>query len=1181
MRLAHIKLAGFKSFVDPTHIVLPGRLVGVVGPNGCGKSNVIDAVRWVLGESRAHALRGEVMQDVIFNGSGGRAPVSRASVELVFDNRLGQAAGPWTAYPEIAIKRVLLRDADSGYYINNQHVRRRDVADIFLGTGLGGRAYAIIEQGMITRVVEAKPEELRVYLEEAAGVSKYRERRRETEAKLSEARHNLSRVEDILRELAEQLARLEEQAKIAERYQELRHMVHTIQNLIWFIRKRDAQTARERLDREQARVQNELDAETTRLRAAEAEAESLRQRHYTLADALDARQNAFYQASAEVAGLEHELKHLRENRRRVDAQIEGLRTQFTQHQEARGQAEGELKRWREELEQAQRQLEAALAAQGAEQVLLPAVEQAWHARRAEQDQRQSLLAEARQRLNVEETHRDHATRQIEKLQAREARLMREHREVIIPEPSRVEELSLAHERAQTRLADLRDRLTHAEHESALRERLRAATRQQLDDTRAEWTALFARRDALQLLQSKLGSDDALDSWINRRGLDVLPRLWQSVRIESGWEDALEAVLRERLNGVAIGHGETDGELLVSESLESPPPGKLALFKVADGVAFESADDDFDGWRPLRNYVSLKDTAVAAALDDWLHGVYAAVDRHAAQSSSPRLPAGAALVCPEGHLFTRHGVSFYAPDSALHGVLSRQCEIEALDAQLAELDTRREREQASLDQAESAWAVSQSEISALRDACAQEQQQAHEFQVAALQAAQELDRSRERERQIERGLADYFSQVQHETVLKQTAENRVASLRADLDRLERELDCASLESETAEATFNFQREKLEGARRALASARFHAEACDGKINDIVARIQVLDEIRSEVGASLQKLLEEQSSLDEGPLCRRLQAQLEALRVEEQNLAAARDSAERAVTLLKTADETRFVAEQRLVPLREALSEVQLKEQEARLHEEQYAEQLRAAGAEEADLAGRLEKGTRVGTLQTELVRASDEIEALGAVNLAALDELKAARDREHYLASQAQDLTQAADTLQQAIVRMDREARERLRSTFDEVNRHFSELFPALFGGGEARLEMTGSDVLNTGVEIVARPPGKKNSSIHLLSGGEKALTALALIFSMFKLNPAPFCLLDEVDAPLDDRNTERYCELVRKMSEHTQFLFITHNKITMELAEQLIGVTMAEQGVSRIVAVDVEQAIKLKEEAIA
>jgi chromosome segregation protein len=397
----------------------------------------------------------------------------------------------------------------------------------------------------------------------------------------------------------------------------------------------------------------------------------------------------------------------------------------------------------------------------------------------------------------------------------------------------------------------------------------------------------------------------------------------------------------------------------------------------------------------------------------------------------------------------------------------------------------------------------------------------------------------------------------------------------------QLDVARAQFAQCERALEGQRAAAQSAERALQEAEFERKTCAARLEEMSSQQRLLEEQAAREAASLAELQAERLRFDETPLSEGLQGALAARGAREEKVGAARQAVEEVEGNVRAAEEDRLGAEHRLDPLRERINDLRLKEQEARLLEEGFSEQLREAHADEAELAAALEKGVRSGALNNEIARLNDEIGALGAVNLAALDELAAATERKSYLDAQSADLTEAMETLETAIRRIDRETRERLLATFDQVNVHLAEMFPALFGGGQAKLVLTGEEILDSGVQVIAQPPGKRNTSIHLLSGGEKALSALSLVFSLFMLNPAPFCLLDEVDAPLDDTNTERFCQLLRKMASQTQFIVISHNKITMEIAEQLIGVTMQELGVSRVVAVDVEEAMKMTEEATA
>ena len=1173
MRLKQINLAGFKSFVDPTHIPVPGQLVGIVGPNGCGKSNVIDAVRWVLGETSARHLRGDTMQDVLFNGSGQRQPVNRASVELIFDNSLGRAGGQWSSYAEISVKRVLARDDEStSYYINGVHVRRRDVADIFLGTGLGSRAYAIIEQGMISRVIEAKPEDLRIFLEEAAGVSKYRARRHETELRLQDTKENMLRVEDVRAELEKQLEHLQAQAQVATRYHELQARMRATQNLLWLLRKQDAGSQRERYARDIERAGVELEAQTAALRAAEKRLEEMREQHFRSSDAVHAAQGAFYEANAETARLEQEMAHLRENRQRVERELADLRAQIDRDRDQLAAAQAELSEWQGERSRASLRLTAAEAALKIEAGKLPVAEEAFKATRGRYEELQRTLALAEQAAGVERTKHEHARQTLEQLAQRTQRLTEERSGL---QPADAARLALLRNQIATLEEELRGYSgTLAAHEAQLPQAEQALRDWDaaVEGARERLTGIEARLQALRQLQEQVARGVQTEGWLENRGLKGAPRLWQGIRIEPGWEDALEAVLRERLNAIALERQEQ-----VETWFDQPPPGKVTMFAATREVG--QAPATLAGCEPLARYVSCADARAQSVLGEWLHRVYVIGDAAAALAARGRLPDGALLVTREGHIFTRHAVSFHAPDSELHGVLTRQREIEQLDgaldaarAEVAELRT-------AATAAEQDVQGRRARITALRDSSGERQRQTHALQLEATKLAAVDERVRSRTQQIAAELAEIDAQAGVTYGAEQAASRRIAELQSEVEALRAQLALATDLYQRAEGVLERQRSALQQARDETQAANFSKQSCESKINEIDSSVKVISEGGERLQSAFDARRKESQGFDEAPLQQRLQLALTTRTHCEQGLARARAGLEGMENSLKAVDAERHAAEQQLEPLRERSAEARLKEQEARLNEEQFAAQLAAAGANENEVARQLEKGMRPGALAADISRLGEEIYSLGAVNLAALEELEAARSRKDYLDSQSRDLNEAMATLEDAIRRIDRETRERLQHTFDEVNRHFGIMFPALFGGGQARLVLTGEEILDAGVQVTAQPPGKKNTTIHLLSGGEKALTALALVFSMFQLNPAPFCLLDEVDAPLDDHNTERFCELVRKMSQHSQFLFISHNKITMEIAEQLLGITMQEAGVSRVVAVDIEEAMKLSEAA--
>jgi chromosome segregation protein len=1167
LRLSHIKLSGFKSFVDPTHIALPGQIVGIVGPNGCGKSNVIDALRWVLGESRASALRGESMQDVIFNGSTKRKPVARASVELVFDNSLGKAAGQWSSYAEISIKRVLQRDGDSTYHINNQHVRRKDITDIFLGTGLGARAYAIIEQGMISRIIEAKPEELRVFLEEAAGVSKYRERRRETENRLRDTRENLQRVDDIRLELEKQLVHLAEQAEVARQFRALEAERTTAQHLLWLVNKQDAEARRARFAQQIEKVKTELEAETARLREVESELESARSGHFQLSDALHAKQGELYEVNAEIARLEQHIAHLNDQRERFTQQIANGERQIEQQRSQLQGVQSLLAHWQQQQQDAGGKVELCETHANTEAQHLPQAEDA--AREAQERynalQRDQLVLQ--QQLQLAETQRDHIQRNIEQLEARRSRLLLEQDNLPRPDTEALAqaqrqavELETEYRAQQQQLTQLQDQLPAADEE-------RRVLRTKAQELERQLAQVEAKLSALQQLQQQIDNDDNLKQWLASHQLDQLPRLWQSIRIEAGWEDALEAVLRERINAIALKG--------LDETAAWTPPAKLAVF-ASDGAQASIQQDA--GFESLSKFVTCQDERAAPVVADWLSGIYAVADMNLALSQRSRLSPGAWLVTPQGHLVGAHSVQFHAPDSQVHGILARQREIEALQVEVRQRSAELEQGKQRATQAEENYHAIESRIAPLRSAGSEIQDRQHTQQMQILKLTQANERSHERSTQIAHELQELADQATSEQRQQGEVVERMEVMREKTSAHESEVEQARQLASEQDGKLREQRERMQKAQHELQEARFFAKTCAEKIEDLEQNLQRIGDTQAQLEQSLAQNRDELGKLEDDGSQQSLQQALELRRGREQTLSEARNLLEQATLGLNKLEQERMACEQKLNPLREKVNELTLKEQEARLHYEQWSEQLQ--GVDEAELLPLLESGNnKPGTLQNELNRLGREIEALGAVNLAALEELQAAQERKAYLDAQAKDLTEAMETLEDAIRRIDKESRDLLMATYDEVNRHLSEMFPILFAGGDARLVLTGEEILDSGVQVMAHPPGKKNASIHLLSGGEKALTAIALVFSLFQLNPAPFCLLDEVDAPLDDSNTERLCKLVEKMSEQTQFVFISHNKITMELAQQLVGVTMQEQGVSHVVAVDIEEALRIRDDS--
>ena len=1171
MRLHSIKLSGFKSFVEPTHLQLPGQLVGVVGPNGCGKSNIIDAVRWVLGESKASELRGESMQDVIFNGSGLRKPAGRASVELVFENAEGRAGGPWNRFAEIAVKRVLTRDGTSSYHINNQPVRRRDVQDVFLGTGLGPRAYAIIGQGTISRIIESKPEELRLFLEEAAGVSKYKERRRETESRLKDTRENLTRVDDILRELNQNLDKLEVQAEVAGRYRTLQHDTQRKQYQLWFLKHRDAAREEERVRQALTAAATALESRVAELRHAEAELEGIRQSHYDANDALHAAQGALGEAGLEVSRIEERIRYVTEGRAQLTRQRVDLDGQRQSWLAREGEARAGHERAGGLIEAAQAATVEFAAKVGEHAMTVAAADAALRAAQAASGTQRDVVAGVAQQIQVAAVEMRGIDERLGQAEARRDRLLGEERGLAPVDPAQLDgarqrtaAADAAHAAAEALMVQWQGRVPALE--EARRDQQAAS-----NDESKKHAELGARLEALKALQEKVQVEDKLKPWLARHGLDTLQGLWRRVRIEPGWEAALEAALRERLG--ALESGRLD---IVRAFAADPPPARLAFF-TAPSAPLAAAQPTLPR---LADRLQLGDSGLSALLGDWLEGVYTAADLDAALAARSNLRHGEVVMTREGHAVSAFAISFYAPDSQQAGLLARAQEIENLEKQTRAQAILSDEAKSRLIRAEAESGEAAERLAATRREAALAQSAAHQAHVELLRLTQLAEQNSQRREQLvgERGTLD--AEIDALVVRRGEGESRFDSLDGELGIAQEhhaELDDAA---RAAERTVLAARDEASALERHAQEAQFELRSQVARRAELERSIATAAEQIESNRAADARLAAELERLTDSEAEAELQAALAIKLDREAALGNKRSVYDDLSQRLRKSDEQRLGHEHALQPLRDRLGALQLEEQAAKLGGAQFLEQLDAAGADREAVARDIEEGgVKLSGLQGRIDALHKETESLGAVNLAALDELTTARERKGFLDAQNADLAEAMSTLEDAIKKIDLETRELLGSTFDQVNDHFGRMFPTLFGGGTARLVMTGGEILDAGVQVMAQPPGKKNSSIHLLSGGEKALTAIALVFAIFQLNPAPFCLLDEVDAPLDDANTERYAKLVMEMAKVTQFLFISHNRIAMEMAEQLIGVTMQEQGVSRIVTVDMPGAMRLAEAA--
>ena len=1179
MRLKQVKLAGFKSFCDPTTFELPSQLVGIVGPNGCGKSNIIDATRWVLGESRATELRGESMQDVIFNGSLERKPSSRASVELVFDNSLGRIGGAWGGFAEISVKRVLTREGQSTYYINQQAVRRKDVHDIFLGTGLGPRAYAIIGQGTISRIIEAKPDELRVFFEEAAGVSKYKERRRETENRLADTRENLTRVEDILRELHGQISKLDAQAEVAGRYRAMEAERTQKQQWLWLIKRDDAQAEQQLLEKTAESLDLEFEGLQTGLRSAENRMETLREAVHQANDEVSRCQAAYYEVNSEISTLESQIRMIAQNRNQAQARLKSLEEQI---QSARALSEGGLQR-RQEVEA---QLEEAREQQATAEMALAEAEEQLAACEDEERERREALESARQAahvaqqaLQVGRVERRSHEEALAQMQERRQRLQASLSQLGDDASDQLERLALELGAAQEEEARTAEQQQTLEARLAEVQAERGPAQEVLQAAVTKTTTIEARMAVLEQLQARMQGENQMRPWLEKHGLgEDTERIWQYIRIEPGWETAVEAVLRERVHAL-----EAKSVQQVVAMLQEAPPGKVGLF-LTDLPAGAAPLPARPAGRlvPLASLVRCQDARLKPIMAEWLDGFFSAESTEAAFAGRGQLPPGGRFVVREGHAIGRFDVVLFAMDSEGEGVLARQQELQNLERELRAQQLLGDEARQQAERIDAMATQLAEQVRAARDASARAVRRVSTATIEHERLAQAV-RSREESRQR-------LSEEVEELAMRQAGrEEALQALVDGLAEAEEKAEVASEElaaareaAEMLETTLSSRRDHARESELAVRESAYAVRSLEQEIENLRERIARADEQLAQADGNRERLLADLEGMSDEALREQLEVMLERRMEAEQALSEARGLADERSGELRRLDEERLRAERGQEPLRQRLIELRMKEQAARLTAEQMAEALTEASADLAELKASLAalpQRPKPSWLQSEVSRLAQAVARLGPVNLAALDELTAAREREVFLNTQSTDLQEAMATLENAIRTIDQETRSLLQSTYDTVNAEFGRLFPMLFGGGEARLVLTGGEILDAGVQVFAQPPGKKNASIHLLSGGEKALTAIALVFGIFKLNPAPFCLLDEVDAPLDDANTERYAKMVSAMSEETQFVFISHNKIAMEMAHQLIGVTMQEKGVSRLVAVDLTSAVELAEAA--
>ena len=1167
MRLSKIRLSGFKSFVDPTTIQFPSNLTGIVGPNGCGKSNVIDAIRWVLGETSAKTLRGDSMADVIFNGSSGRKAVGQASIELVFDNTDGTITGAYAGYTEVAVRRVVARDGTSQYFLNNSRCRRKDITHILLGTGLGAHGYSIIEQGMISRLVEAKPEELRAFLEEAAGISKYKERRKETEHRIRHTRENLDRLNDLREEIEKQLAHLQRQAKAAERYKELKAEERRTNAELLALRLAELRAEAGSQEHTYKEKQLALDAAITAQRSVEAEIEKLRVELGERNESFNAIQGAYYKVGAEIARLEQAIQHRKQLMQRQENELAETNQQLAEISGHIEDDQVELKQLDLLLSELHPNLEEANRRLRESEADLKEAELSLERRREHWERVSQQIAETERTGHVEEAR-------IEQLLAQLERRQREHAEQL------GERESLSYLELEQEL----EKLVAAE--ETLKSESAAATRavesiwrdiQELRQREAESSeTLDGLRENVQNDRGRLSSLEALqeaafgklsqqvNGWLQQRSLDSQPRLVDTLEVETGWERAVETVLDGYLQAVNVPSLDA-----LTDDLGEIAEGGLAL--IEGGLSNESRGTSSGaGW--LVDKVSAPDSAAGL-----LAGIRVAESLGEAVRMRRGLGEGQSIITRDGVWLGKHWLRIHSSDDPQLGALSRGEEIEQLTVNVRDTSAR-------VEEITQALGEDRRRLEELEERRAAVQLEANEKQQTYTQVKSELeskrsalDATRKRAAALDAGIA--------------TSSTEIVTLSAALTESRRKLEVAGRQL----GELQTERQGLEADRAQhqvdLEQARIRTEAHRKAAQEIAIQVESRRSSKQSASTALSRIKLQQQHLlkRQGELLTHADELKEPLAQEEETLVAklderlavearmseARQQVETCDTQVRDAESRRNEQQQLVGEARELVDTARLAVRESQVRAESVAEQFQKTGFELERVIAELPESASIPEWSEALERIEKRIQRLGAINLAAIDEFAEQSERKAYLDTQFKDLSDALETLEAAIRKIDRETRSRFKETFDKANLGISELFPRLFGGGHAYLELDSDDLLSSGVTIMARPPGKKISTIHLLSGGEKALTAVALVFSIFHLNPAPFCLLDEVDAPLDDANVGRFSEIVREMSTQVQFVIITHNKTTMEAMNQLAGVTMHEPGVSRLVAVDIDEAVKL------
>lgn len=1171
MRLCKIKLAGFKSFVDPSTLVISSNLVAIVGPNGCGKSNILDAITWAMGESSAKHLRGDHITDIIFNGANDRTLVGQASVELIFDNSASKAGGKYTGYNEISIKRKVNRDAVSNYFLNGTSCRRKDIQEIFLGTGLGNRSYAIIEQGAISRLIDAKPNELRTMLEEAAGISKYKERRRDTENRIQHTKENISRLSDIRNELGKQLANLQKQAKSTEKYQALKKEARQLQMDLLASNYNDLQ-AQTKINVEQVTKQdNFVTSQFTALRKIEKNIENIKDRLVGEKEDLNTLQSDLYTICTEISKFENNIEYAKENILSIQDDIQRIHQAMHAIQYSSQQEQGESGKLTQTKNSLELELENLKNINHHSYQDLHSAEQAMQPWQEKWDSSNDSISEVSYQQKACTTKLEHLHKDIE--ESIQQRMVLEQELVAIDletlQKALDQHVSLVTKAEKEQAYYASELVEKREFLLNLQDEIHALN-MQADECSLTQQQLEGRLSALEILQNSsiLEESENIKAFLESINLQDTTRLAEILEVEDDWVHAVEIVLSNNLQDIVVDTEEpyfmqltrldkTDLGILSTQTLGATDQKTPLKYKYA--CLLEKINSDFP-------------------LPKLLENIYIADDVNTAKSIKENLKQHESVITRDGVWLGMGWLKICRSVETGKYSLSRQKEINVLKKDRQSTEKKLQKLNTHLEKKKSLYKKVGEELNNLELVIQKKNVQIAKYQSILLEHKAQKGHIKERIAWIKTQLINLNSQLKNDESEVQKTNNKLENISSRLEIMARKrqklLDLKDYHEESLrKARHTWQESNKKQHDVALQLNSINSECATLK-KIIQHNQQQINQQKKHQQALDQKLIKTKESQQElhDSLDLRLKDKISA----EKYLLDKRNNIQILENSLAESEQLKIAQNKNIQGSRDELEQTRLKTQESKTRLQIVAEKIEENGHNIESIIEQLPKNLDTAVWEKRLESIAIKIQKIGHVNLAVFDELSTLSERKEYLDNQNSDLVQALQTLANAIQKIDRESKSKFKKTFDQLNINLKKKFTKLFGGGNAYLELTSNDLLQTGVTIMARPPGKCNSIIQLLSGGEKVLTAVALVFSIFELNPAPFCILDEVDAALDDLNIGRFSAMVKELSADVQFIFITHNKITMEIANQLFGVTMREAGVSHLVSVNLEEVMQEK-----